>query len=389
MSRFIQKALEKFPKLENTQLQMLVQQIAVDNEIMESALNSLAHGLVVVDPFYRILFINKPAERLLPWNSLENQTQEVWEKILDSEISEFLKMSLTSEQNVKNEEFIIGPDSRVRFLSLSTFPLVKDGKIQGTLIQIEEISDKKNKELRLRRAESLASLTTLAAGVAHEIKNPLGSIGIHIQLIQKAINTSTPVKPQSILKYLDVVNEELERLNGIVVDFLFAVRPMDIHLVKGHINNLVTELAEFLQYELNDAGIEIKMELEKSDDTVFMDERFLKQAVLNIMKNSMYAMPEGGTIKISTLLGKDDFRLMISDTGEGIPEENLEKIFEPYFTTRANGSGLGLTLVYKIVKEHGAEIQVHSRQGTGTTITLIFPLPAPSIQKLITGSNVL
>lgn len=388
MSRFLEKALERLNKLPDAQVRQLLQNLATEHELLHSALNSIPQGLVATSQEHRLSFLNKAAERLLPWRNTDFDQEPLWEKIADEDIARFLREHLIGEITVHDREFILEHESRLRILSLSLMPLIKKGRIQGSIFFAEDITEKRNKEMRLRRAESLASLTTLAAGVAHEIKNPLGSIGIHIQLIQKALSQGAALRPQTILKYLDVVNEELDRLNGIVVDFLFAVRPMDIQPVRGSLNKLVTDIAEFLKFEFEEANIQLKLELEKNDDTVLMDERYLKQAILNILKNSMYAMPQGGTIKISTLRTGEELRLMISDTGEGISEENLEKIFEPYFTTRPDGTGLGLTLVYKIVKEHGADIQVISRPGQGTTVTIVFPPVTRPVQKLLgDGAN--
>jgi signal transduction histidine kinase len=144
---------------------------------------------------------------------------------------------------------------------------------------------------------------------------------------------------------------------------------------------VVSDLAEFLAPELEQSHITTELELTTGDDTAQLDERFLKQALLNLVKNSMQAMPQGGKLVLSTKRLTDRLQFRLTDTGSGIPEELMQKIFEPYFTTKDFGSGLGLTLVYKIVKEHGAEIQVTSKSEHGTSITILFPYPhkAPAL----------
>jgi signal transduction histidine kinase len=272
-------------------------------------------------------------------------------------------------------------------------PLVTDYQVTGSLIYIEDITEKRIKEAHLRRAESLASLTTLAAGVAHEIKNPLGSLSIHIQLIQKAMasnkETYLTAHPSGkdgagkdpsayfdlLDKYLAVVNEEIDRLNRIVVDFLFAVRPMDINLRVGDINAFIGELIQFVWYEVEEAHIECVMELDETLPFVSFDERYMKQALLNLIKNAMAAMPSGGVLTIKTQVKDGEVCISVQDTGVGIPDENLSKIFEPYFTTKETGSGLGLTLVFKIIREHRGEISVKSKEGEGTCFTLTLPIP--------------
>jgi signal transduction histidine kinase len=203
-------------------------------------------------------------------------------------------------------------------------------------------------------------------------------MGIHIQLLQRVLTSDKPLTSQTLGHDLEVINEEVSRLNAIVVDFLFAVRHMDTTLVIGSLNKAVSELAQFLEPELAQADISATLDLTSGDDAVLLDDRFLKQALLNLVKNSMQAMPDGGRLELATKRVSGGLQLRLTDTGSGIPEELMQKIFEPYFTTKDFGSGLGLTLVYKIVKEHGAEIQVNSKAHHGTTITILFPFPHKS-----------
>ena len=376
MSRFVKKALEKAPRIDKTQLEALLALVVSEHELYEASLHSLPSGFVVLDPTHRVLFHNKAAERLVPFVSgFEGSDKPVWTQLRDSDVADFLRKALETDQTSLTREFVLDAASGPRILSFGLMPLVNEGHIQGSMLLVQDVTERKSRESRLRRAESLASLTTLAAGVAHEIKNPLGSMGIHIQLIQRSLKVGKPLDEATLGHDLEVINEEINRLNGIVVDFLFAVRPMDTTLVLGSLNKVVADLVEFLEPELVQAGITFELDLEKRDDSVLIDERFLKQALLNLVKNSMHATTEGGKLTFRTRRKGDSVTFCLIDTGSGIPEDVLEKIFEPYFTTKDFGSGLGLTLVYKIVKEHGADIQVSSKVGTGTTVTIAFPPP--------------
>jgi signal transduction histidine kinase len=257
---------------------------------------------------------------------------------------------------------------------------VQHHKITGSLIYIEDITEKRKGEARLRRAENLASLTTLAAGVAHEIKNPLGSISIYLQLLQKALAKKTKTASHSSQdktneKYFNVLKEEVDRLNRIVVDFLFAVRPMALELRESDINALVRQTVEFVKFEMAQAKININVELDESSPKILMDERYMKQALLNLVNNARAAMPKGGLLTIITKSVDNEICIQVCDTGTGIKEENLSKIFEPYFTTKETGTGLGLTQVFKIVREHQGEISVHSKPSEGTTFEIILPVP--------------
>jgi two-component system, sporulation sensor kinase E len=183
------------------------------------------------------------------------------------------------------------------------------------------------------------------------------------------------IDAKDISQHLGVIGEEVDRLNRIVVDFLFAVKPMDTVLEEGDVNRVIEELLRFVRPELDQAGVQIEADLESSLPLLSMDARYIKQALLNLIKNAIAAMPEGGTLRVQTRRSGDEVHLAIADTGTGIPEQIMEKIFEPYFTTKPFGTGLGLTIVFKIVKEHFGDISVASRVGEGTTVTLVFPVP--------------
>jgi two-component system, sporulation sensor kinase E len=374
MRKFLQRALGRLEKMDPERIRSLLRDAAAETELLEMVMESMSDGVVVTDRENRILLVNKSAERMLPFSSEDLAERVLWETIQDREISAFFEHHLQGLDKVIDREFTLGQGA-ARTLSLNVMPLVRGGAIQGNVIHIEDVTDKRAREARLRRAESLASLTTLTAGVAHEIKNPLASIAIHLELMRKAIEGRRNVPSKRIAENLDVIKEEVERLNRIVVDFLFAVRPMNAELVPEDLNRLVRELMDFMRFELERAGITVELELLEPCPLIGLDEKYMKQALLNIVKNAIAAMPQGGTLRIATLRKGGMLLLTVSDTGVGIPEENLEKIFEPYFTTREFGSGLGLTLVYKIVKEHLGDIAVSSKVGQGTTFTLSFPIP--------------
>jgi PAS domain S-box-containing protein len=374
MRKFLEKALAKMDKMDRAQIRLLVEDIAGENELLGMVMESMSDGVVVTDPEDRILFVNKSAERMLPFAHEDPTERVLWEAIGDQEIAGFFRETLRDLDRVVDKEFTLD-GGYTKTLSLSLMPLVRRGTIQGNVIHIEDVTERKARDARLRRAESLAALTTLTAGVAHEIKNPLGSIGIHLELMKKEMGDKRQIETAKVMENLLIIKEELERLNRIVMDFLFTVRPMNTELEYSDLNRLIRELLELLRPELDQAAIETEVDLVEPVPEIRMDERYMKQAVLNIVKNAISAMPKGGTLKIQTTVRGNHLRLRISDTGVGIPDENLEKIFEPYFTTKEFGSGLGLTIVYKIVKEHLGDIAVDSRVGEGTSFTLSFPIP--------------
>ncbi len=383
MRSFIRKAIEKLPKLPPDQVKALISDLSAENELLAMVLDSIPDGIMMADESGLLILYNKAAERLLAFSVLDPYEKELSTVIKDPEVASFVRESLLHPEKSTEREFTLGSTGASRTLSCSVLPLLRDGNIQGSVFSIRDVTEKRTRDARLRRAESLASLTNLAAGVAHEIKNPLGSIGIHIQLIQKAIRQGKKIDKDSIGHYLDVVNEEVERLNAIVVDFLFAVRPMNADFSIQNLNDIVRDLMDFVQVEVKQAGISLDIELHDELPRLQLDEKFIKQALLNLVKNAIAAMPSGGTLTVRTGIDGPYVHVDVTDSGVGIPEENMGKIFEPYFTTKDFGSGLGLTVVYKIVKEHGGDITVKTREGEGSSFILHFPIPQEELKLLM------
>jgi PAS domain S-box-containing protein len=395
--QIIPRALQKLSKLTAEQIRDLFLSMAADIDRLETVLDSLAEGILVCDGDHNLILANKYVDRILPLVRRGEETPRVWNVAGDERIAEWLEGVLRSGDRVEEKEFETEVKGIRRLLSISIFPLVKDRQVRGSLIHVEDVTEKRRKEARLRQVENLASLITLAAGVAHEIKNPLGSISIHIQLLQKAFakneelyyfshpedrpdpNFSGDKGPtvyfEVFHKYINVINEEIERLNHIVVDFLFAVRPMNLSPREGDLNVLIRELVDFTGYELEEAGVLPVLELDDGIPPLEFDDRLMKQALLNLVQNAVAAMEGGGTLTLKTERKDGEVMITVDDTGTGIPEENLSKIFEPYFTTKESGSGLGLTLVFKIIREHRGEIAVVSKKGKGTRFTISLPVP--------------
>jgi signal transduction histidine kinase len=379
MSGFYRRALSKLNRLNLEQCRELL--VSASQEIfrLDTVLDSLPCGILVCDEKHRLLMANKAALRFLPMSYMEGGL--LWELIPDERIANFFQQALERGDKLLEQEMDLqtqGPPGPSRLLSISVHPLVEKRHITGSLVYIEDITEKRGREVRLRRAENLASLTTLAAGVAHEIKNPLGAISIHLQLLRKALEKKEKRQNKEtdtlIDKYFFLLNEEVDRLNGIVIDFLFAVRPMSLELCEGDLNALISGLGEFIRTELEQSNIRLLLELDDNLPPVLFDERYMKQVLLNLIKNAQAAMPKGGLLTIATMGSDSEIRISVCDTGTGISQENLKKIFEPYFTTKGSGTGLGLTLVYKIIREHRGEMSVDSREGEGTDVEIILPV---------------
>jgi len=384
MVGFFKRALKKLDKLNNEQRREILVSAVREIGLLENVIDSVNAGILVCNEENRLVMANMYAQMILPLNYSEGG--KIDSCIEDEYIAGYLKETLINRDRVINKEIDIVNKGRNRLLSFNVLPLVQDRKITGSLIYIEDITEKRKTESRLRRAENLASLTTLAAGVAHEIKNPLGSISIHLQLLQKAL-AKTNQTDNKTEKYFNVIKEEVERLNRIVVDFLFAVRPMQLELRLENVNRLISQVMEFVRLEMEQSKILCLLELGDNIPGILIDERLFRQALLNLVKNAQAAMPKGGVFTIATNYTDNEIRISVCDTGIGIKKENLLKIFEPYFTTKDSGTGLGLTQVYKIIREHQGEITVDSEPEGGTEFRIILPVPQKETKMIAYNTN--
>ncbi|MBP7479980.1 MAG: GHKL domain-containing protein [Spirochaetaceae bacterium] len=389
MRGFVRRVSQKISKLSPEQVEQLIDIINSENETLDAVIESLSTGLLICDVNWCLLQANKAAERYIPlkirladWRYNENRLeQNVWQIIDDADIASFIKNNAEREKNNSSEEFTIETSGGAkRFIVISTLPLVRERKLIGNIVKIDDVTDKKNQDTLLRRMENLASLTNLAASVAHEIKNPLGSISIHIQLIQKAVSKSRSSDQKLpdekfIEKYLQVVNEEIERLNKIIVDFLFAVRPISASLELTDVVSLIKSFIPFFEPELEEQHISLETQLPDAAPKLNIDQKLFKQVLINLVQNAIAALNDGGRILLSAKTTNDFFVIRVADNGIGMDEETVHRVFEPYFTTKAAGTGLGLTMVYKIIKEFSGDITVQSYPGEGTIFTISLPIP--------------
>ncbi len=382
MREFIRRALQKTSRMNADQIQSLLSLVTEEYEMLDAVLDSLATGVIVCDSFHIMVQNNKAATRILPIEYHDIQDRPVWSCVKDEAIASFVQETMENEEAVTTREFSLEETGGTRYLDISVMPLVRSKSVRGTIITIEDITAKKNEEMRSRRLEGLASLTNLAATVAHEIKNPLGSISIYAQLLRKSLERKCGIDDPQVVKSLDVINEEIDRLNKIIVDFLFAVRPLKFEFSPLDVNALVRSLADFFAEELKAAGMALELELGENIPMIQGDERFIRQMFINLVKNAMAATLPGGVIRIRTRHVEDTLVVTVEDSGSGIPPEMIHRIFEPYFTTKVDGTGLGLTMTYKVVKEHGGDIRVQSEEGHGTCFTITLPVLRRA-QKLI------
>jgi two-component system, sporulation sensor kinase E len=375
-SNFLSSIQKKIDKFDIRTLKDCLYNLIDEFESIKIVFNSMAEGVLVLDLDKNVMFCNKMAVKLFEINN-QNYIGMPFNKIIQNKkIIEAINNNIDKDEKTLDYEIRIN-SPYANFISFSIQPLVTDGKIIGNIIIINDISLNKENEKKLRQAESLAALTTISAGIAHEIKNPLGAIGIHIQLIEQEIN-KCKCKWSPDFKYsVKIIREEIERLSDIVNNFLFTVRPLKAELMPVDLNQFLDKFIEFVSPELETYRIILKKRYDKLPE-VWLDEKIFRQALLNLVQNSISAIKEDGIIEIESYQKQNYVYINFIDNGDGIPEEIQTKIFDPYFTTKNFGTGLGLTIVYKIIKEHNGEISFHSQKGE-TVFTI--KLPVKIIQK--------
>jgi PAS domain S-box-containing protein len=372
-SGFIQRVFNKIDKLDTAKIRKIIGELSTEKELYKLVFDSLIEGVVVTNREKKVILANRTMETFITIPIERIYSREIEFCNFDSEIKEVLDEALAgSEKVVDREVHLERTDQRI---TVSVLPLSSRGEAEGHVIIFVDITEKRKREMQLRQVEGLAALTTLSAGVAHEIKNPLTSIDIHIQLMKKELAQIESEETKNMGNLLVIVKEEVDRLNSIVQDFLFAVRPMSMSSSVENINDIVKEMVQFLSYEVEEHDIEFLLELDDDLPDVLIDPKYLKQAFLNIIKNAIEAIHENGQIRIKTDTTEDgDVVVHIIDNGEGIPEDRMGKIYDPYFTTKKFGSGLGLVIVYKIIKEIGGQLKVHSKEGVGTQFSIELPV---------------
>lgn len=349
----------------------------IENDMYLSILDSLSEGHVIIDKEGIVRYFNRTVFSLVPPSKAYglDEGKNIGNVFHDKDMKAFVLDVINGKQKPEPKDFTIGSMNELRTIRFEFRRLECDGDYYLDIV-ISDISERIRKETRLRRSESLASMTTMAAGIAHDIKNPLAAMKIHIQLMQKFIQKKGMLDAKGAERYLSVLEEEIDHLNRIAVDFLFAVKPMNTELRLDSINSIIDDMVSFLRPEAEEKNIEIKLDLDNFIPRVEIDGKYVRQAFLNLVQNAFAAMPDGGVLSIRSRLQGDYIEVSFSDNGTGISEEKLSKIFEPYYTTKATGTGLGLTTVYKIMKEHNGDIHVKSEVGVGTRFTLAFPVPA-------------
>ncbi len=400
-SSFLDKVLGRIGRLDQEGLQTVVQRLARERSFLETLFNTIEDGVLVADETGRILYFNQAVTRLIGLQQEDSEGQHVSRFLPDLDWDKLARFDKRGGVRISRHEFEV-EYPRPRFLSIYAAPL--DGEAigsSGVALILHDATEARQKTHEAIESERIQALTLLAASVAHEIGNPLNALHIHLQLMEREVKKLGAVARErsgaSILpgrkksraetpasdaleiaakleKYLDVSKGEIARLDYIVTQFLQAIRPSAPQLKSASLNDVVKETLDLLRPEIENRGITIKERLTRQIPATSIDPAQIKQALVNLIKNAIQAMTKGGVLSVHTDTGVDGVVLSVADTGGGIPQEQINRIFEPFYTTKKKGTGLGLMIVQRIVRGHGGRIDLESHVGRGTVFRVWLPL---------------
>jgi two-component system sensor histidine kinase HydH len=337
--------------------------------IADEVVTSLPVGLIATDKNGKIAFYNSAAERITGLNLSESRGKDP-AIILPSHFCG-LTESLDRGESISEKEMECEfTENKIVPVSVSASKIInEEGQFVGQVMIIRDLGEVRRLQDEIRRKEKLAAIGGLAAGVAHEIRNPLSSIkGIASYFKNKFDEDSSDKEMAGIMIH------EVDRLNRVISELLEFARPPEIKLKTTDVNSLIAHSVRLIEKEASSKEIEVRLDLSQQPLSAEIDSDRFSQCLLNLYLNSLQAMEKGGRLTIKDFLADDSFIIIeIRDTGSGIKAENLNKIFDPYYTTKSKGTGLGLAIVHKIIEAHNGNIKVRSDLGQDTTFTISVP----------------
>lgn len=386
----LERMLERLETLDAPTLATLAQRLGRERGLFERVFNVLQEGVLVVDADGEIAYANAAAHRLLGLKEADSAAPTLWRLVPG--LHALLGPALANASSLTREIELSYPEPRAVRLYLVPFdspgaaaaPAFTGDARRFAVVLTDLTRDKLDTDQRIE-SERVASIVLLAAGVAHELGNPLNSLTIQLQLVERRLRKLRGLDKKDAAGLADslrVCQGEVARLDGIIANFLQAIRPRPPDLADTRLTDVLAEVLSFQERELADRGIQVEVTTAAGLPLVSADRDQVKQVFFNVIKNAAEAMPPGGHLRITARVDEQYLLLAFADTGSGIKPEHLARLFEPYHTTKPGGHGLGMMVVQRILREHGGQIVVESDSHRGTTVTLQFPLKQRRVRLL-------
>ena len=359
--------------LSEVQMREATHALASLRALHERIVESIRSGLITTDLERRVYTVNRAAEEMTGYAAADLRGQDV--SILFGDIRARIEESLAAvaagHTSPRYESECLTPEGFLVKLGYNISPLFSEnGETTGLVITFQDLTDIRSMEETSRRQERLSAVGRVAAGIAHEIRNPLAAMRGSIQVLRSELEADAPQR-----ELMDIVLSESDRLNRIITDFLTYARPRKFSLAETDLREPLRETFALMRHspEMLD-GHKLEEELPEEPLVAMADVEGVRQVFWNLARNALKAMPEGGTLRaeMSRSAGRS-VRITFADTGRGMSPAQVERLFEPFSSSTTGGTGLGLSIVYQIIRDHGGTINVRSREGHGTTITIELP----------------
>ena len=371
-SGFLDKLITRLDQVEPEDVQRLVMRLVREKGFLENVFEALQEGVMILDPEGQITYVNRACSRIFGIDPAKSIGQTLsatvrgfdWDKLADP------------DRMVSRDMEILYPEQRYLNFYLSPIrgEVEGDDHMLGYVLLVRDITVSRKQAEENVESEKLNALTLLAAGVAHEIGNPLNALDIHLQLLNRKLKKLPGDQQQDLSQHLETAQGEIRRLDTILKQFLQAIRPTQPERESLQIHDLLKDTLTLLAAELEQRHVKVSLNLTSGAPLLQLDGGQIKQALYNLLKNAFQSLPaSGGQIDIISRVTDYEVTITISDQGSGISPEVMGSIFEPYHSTKKSGAGLGLLIVRRIVREHGGEIEIESKVGEGTTVTISLP----------------
>lgn len=378
-SDFFDRLIDRLDRLDPSSVQNYMLKLVRERGLFSTIFQTIHEGILIIDRQLRVQFANAAATDMLglPELTQGRDAHKIsrylrdlnWDRLMSQDPREW-------ERAARQEIEVVYPQHRILQFYLLPYQneFDQDQELGMAIILLYDVTDLREQATHELESERLNAITMLAAGVAHEIGNPLNSLNLHLHLLDRLLRrqpASTDLTEAR--EMVATATQEVRRLDGIISQYLKAIRPAPLDVQSVQLTAVMDDTLRLLHREIEDRGVSIACDWPTEVPEIMGDANQLKQVFYNLIRNAIQAMPDGGKLRLSITLNDQVLAVGVHDTGRGISPEALGKLFTPYYTTKPDGTGLGLVIVARILRAHGAQMGVESEVNRGTTFTLRFP----------------